>query len=125
MRSLRLGELRELILEPSLAVRPGERRHERRRLDEQDRVAGQDRGPPERDGEMGLADAGRAEQQQRLAVGDEPAGRQVADLLGVERGLGLEVEAGEVAHEGELGEPEWPSRSGARPCARSRARRTG
>jgi hypothetical protein len=40
-----------------------------------------------------------------IAVDHEPAGREIADLLRVERGLGL-VEPGEVAHEGELGEPE-------------------
>src|SRR5918996_909469 len=98
----RLGELGELVLEPSLAVRPGERRYQRRRLNEQDRVAGKDRGPPDRDGEVGLADARRPEQQQRLAVGDEPAGCEIADLLRVERGLGFEVEAGEVPHVREL-----------------------
>ena len=51
----RLGELGELVLEPSLTVRPGERRYQRRRLNEQDRVAGKDRGPPDRDGEVGGA----------------------------------------------------------------------
>jgi hypothetical protein len=41
-------------------VRPSQRRHQRRRLNEQDRVAGEDRGPSERDREVGLADAGRS-----------------------------------------------------------------
>jgi hypothetical protein len=45
-------------------MRPGERRHQHRRLDEQDRVASKDRGPPDRDGEVGLADARLSEQQQ-------------------------------------------------------------
>src|ERR671937_28863 len=59
---------------------------------------------PERNGEMGLADAGRAQQQHVLAVGDPAPGGEVADLLRIDRGLRLEVEAGQLARHGEVGE---------------------
>jgi hypothetical protein len=41
-------------------VRPGQRRHQRRRLNEQDRVAGEDRGPRDADRQMRLARARRS-----------------------------------------------------------------
>ena len=53
---------------------------------------------------MRLADAGRPEQQQRIAVGHPAAGRQLADLRGIERGLGIEVEAVERRTVRELGD---------------------
>ena len=53
---------------------------------------------------MRLADAGRAQQQQRLAVGNPAAGGQLADLALVDRGLGREVEAVEIAPIGEVGD---------------------
>jgi hypothetical protein len=46
----------------------------------------------ETDGEVALADAGRAEDDDVLAVFDEVAGGEVVDLLLVERGLVCEVE---------------------------------
>jgi hypothetical protein len=50
---------------------------------------------------MRLADAGRPQQQHRLGIGDEAPGGDLADLLFVDRGLGGEVEAVEIADEGE------------------------
>ena len=60
----------------------------------------------ERHSQVRLADARRTEQQQRIAVGDEAAGGEVADLRAVKRGLGGEVEAGNVPHERELRQTE-------------------
>src|SRR5438874_1876061 len=82
-----------LLLEPTLRVRLGERGDERRRRREQHRVALADRGPAERDGEMGLADAGRPQEQERLAMRHPAARRQLAQLARIDRGLGGEVEA--------------------------------
>src|SRR5512132_2047308 len=53
---------------------------------------------------MRLADAGWAEQEQRITVSHPPAGCQIADLLRVERRLGVELEAVEDADERELGD---------------------
>jgi len=55
---------------------------------------------------VGFANAGRAEQQERVAVGDEAPGGKVADLRAVDRRLGGEVEVGQVAHERELRQSE-------------------
>jgi hypothetical protein len=68
------------------------------------RVAGQDRLAPEGDREVCLADARRPEQQHVLAVGDPARRRQVADLLGIDRGLCLEVKARKLLQSREVGE---------------------
>jgi len=47
-------------------------------------IALPDRFASQAHGEMRLPRAGRAEQQGRVAVGDPSAGRQLADLAGVE-----------------------------------------
>ena len=57
-------------------------------------------------GQVGLADARRAQEQDGLAIGDEPPRRQIPDLASIHRRLGGEVEAGQVAAEGEAGEAE-------------------
>ena len=72
---------------------------------------------------MGLADAGRPQQQQRVAVSHPTAGGELTDLRLVERGLGGEVEAVEIPRMSGSGRSCPPSRCAARPCARSRARR--
>jgi len=77
---------------------------QRRRSDEEHRVAFANGGAAERDGEMRLADSGRPEQEKRVAVGDPAAGGKLAELLLVERGLGGEVEAVEIAQGGEVGD---------------------
>ena len=59
---------------------------------EVDRVAGLAGGDGQRDGEHGLADAGRAEQGDVGLGVDERQGGEVADLAGVEVGLEREVE---------------------------------
>jgi hypothetical protein len=46
---------------------------------------------------MGLADARRAEQQERVAVGDPAAGGELADPVRIEARLRGEVEAVELA----------------------------
>src|SRR4051795_1186611 len=48
----------------------------------------------------------RAEEQKCLTVRDKASRGELADLALVDRGLGREVEAGEVAHEREPGEPD-------------------
>jgi hypothetical protein len=53
---------------------------------------------------MGLPDTGRPEQQQRFTVRNPAAGRQLAQMAGIERGLGGEVEGLEVAHAGKMGD---------------------
>jgi hypothetical protein len=55
----------------------------------------------EADGQVGLADAGRAEQDDILAVLDEVAAAECLDLLLVERRLLAEVEGVQALHEGE------------------------
>jgi hypothetical protein len=53
-----------------------------------------------------LTDAGRTQQHHHLGIGDEPPGRDLADLLFVERGLGGEVEAVEIADKWEARQPD-------------------
>ena len=65
----------------------GRRRHEQHRITSEDRLAA------DRYGQVCLADTGRAQQHHRLGIGDEPPGRDLADLLLVERGLGGKVGA--------------------------------
>ena len=55
-------------------------------------------------GEVALADAGRSQDDDVLAVLDEVAGAESGDLLLVERGLVGEVEGVEPLDEGEAGE---------------------
>jgi hypothetical protein len=52
--------------------------------DEQHRVALADRLAAERNGEVGLADARRPEQEQCCSVGDPAAGGQITDLIFVD-----------------------------------------
>ena len=101
-----LGEVGEPLLKPPLGVRLGEAGDQRHGAGEQHRIARHDRLAAERNRQMCLAHARGAEQQQRVAVGNETPGGQITDLGAVERGLGREVEAGEIAHEGELRQAE-------------------
>jgi len=55
---------------------------------------------------MGLADAGRAEQDDGLGALDEAQAGQLADLLAVDRRLKVEIELLEALHPGEPGELE-------------------
>src|SRR5689334_7230249 len=71
---------------------------------EQGGVAGQDRRAAKRNGQMRFAYSRRAQQQQVVAIGDPPGGSEIADLLGIDRRLGGEVEALEVADHREVGE---------------------
>jgi hypothetical protein len=62
---------------------------------EEGAVAGLGGGDPEGDGEVGCADAGRAEQQDVAALLDEAKGRELGDERPVEVGLEVEVEPGQ------------------------------
>jgi hypothetical protein len=66
-------------------------------------VAGLDRECCECDGEVGLAAAGLAEEQDRPVLVDEPQGGEVLDELAVDRRLELVVEVVDAAPVGELG----------------------
>ena len=74
-------------------------------------VAGGDGGVAQADGEHGLADAGRADQQDVGGVVEEPQGAQLGDELAVDRGLGVEVEVGRSARAraGRRSGPGWPA----------------
>src|SRR5690606_4296793 len=101
-QKLRLGPVREPLLEPALELGLAELGHQRVRRHEQHAVAGADHFAAKRDGKMRLADAGRAEEQERVAVGNEAPRGKLPQLLRVERWLRVEVEARELAHEREL-----------------------
>jgi site-specific DNA recombinase len=68
-------------------------------------VPGGDRGVAQAHGEHGLADPGRADQQHVGGILEEPQGGQLADQLPVDRGLGVEVEVGDLPGGGQAGEP--------------------
>src|SRR3974390_2576718 len=53
---------------------------------------------------MRLADPGRPQQQQSLAMGHPAAGSELADLPRIERGLSGKVKAVELAHHWEVGD---------------------
>ena len=104
-QQLGLGVVRQPLLQPALGMRLGQCATKRRRRCEQHRVAGEDRLAAERHGEVRLADPGRPQQQHRLAVGDQAAGGELADLRLVDRRLGSEVEAVQIAHGREARQP--------------------
>jgi len=64
-------------------------------------MAGQDRLAPDSYGQMRLANTRRTEEQHRFGIGDKAPGREFADLLLIDRGLGREVETVEIAHKRE------------------------
>jgi hypothetical protein len=101
---LGLGVEAEALGELALGLGLGERRQERSGAGEERGVAGLDGGPAERDGEVGLADAGRAEDEDVLRLGDVAAHRELPDELLVHRGLKLEVEVLEHLHGREVGD---------------------
>src|ERR1700722_14394267 len=65
---------------------------------EQNRMASGYGRAPERNRQVRLADAGRTQQQHVLAIGDPAGGSKIADLFGIDRRLGSEVEARQLAH---------------------------
>src|SRR3569832_2988888 len=65
-------------------------------------MAGLDSGAAKREHNKHLADAWRPEQQDVFRLRDEVAGGELADELGVERRLELEVELLEGLHHGEV-----------------------
>jgi hypothetical protein len=83
----------------------GELRYQGWRRHEQHRVAGQDRLPPDRYRQMRLANPWWPQQQHGLGIGNEAPGRDLADLLLVDRRLGGKVEAVEIAHKREARQP--------------------
>ena len=83
------------VAQPALALRLGERADEVGQGDEVDAAAGLDRLDAERDREVALAGAGRAEQVDHLVAVDEVELGEREDAVAVERRLEGEVEAGE------------------------------
>ena len=101
-QQLRPRQGRHLPVERAIAVCLGQHRHQRGRRDELHVVILPDCLAAEADSQMRLARARRAEEQNRVAMGDPAAGRQLPDLPLIQRWLRLEVEAVQLAHEGEL-----------------------
>ena len=93
---------REPLGELALGLGFGQRGEQRRGAGEEDRVAGLDGGAAEGDGEMRLADAGRAEEQDILGLGDEAAGGELANQPLIDGGLEFEVELFERLHRREV-----------------------
>src|SRR5437867_6514345 len=94
----------EALIEPVLADGPGQGGDHARGRGEEHTVAALDRFEAEPHGEVGFADAGRAEQDDIFPVLDEVAGGERLDLLLVERGLVAEVEGLEALDEGKAGQ---------------------
>src|SRR5262249_37665054 len=69
-QQLWLRQREQFLVQAPLAMRLGEASDQRRRRGELHRVTGQDRLSPERDRQVRLTNAWRAEQQYVLAVGD-------------------------------------------------------
>src|SRR6266581_1404196 len=86
---LGLDEELEPFLETALGVGPGEGGDESGGGGERGAVTESTRLEPDADGEVGLADARGTEEQDVVGVGDEPAGGQVLDHLGVDEGWNL------------------------------------
>jgi len=85
---------------------PDEPAHEAFQREEAHRVPGLDGLDAEGDGEVGLADAGRAEQDDVLGALDEAQAGELPDLLAVDRGLEVEVELIEALDPGQPGQLE-------------------
>ena len=82
----------ELVVEAALALGVGEQRDPFGGGAERDAVAGEAGADPERDREVRLAGAGRAEQDDVLAAGEEVELAEVQDAVAADRGLEGEVE---------------------------------
>jgi hypothetical protein len=96
MSSFGFGEEADLLGETALGLGLGERADQRRRRDEENRVAGVDDGAAEADREVSLADARRAEEHRRK-MRNLDAHRDALLLLSVElvaEDLVEEVEVG-------------------------------
>ncbi len=94
----------ETAIEAVLSLGSAEVFHQIVGAGEVDAVAVLDRLEAERDGEVSLADAGWAEQQDVGGIGHERHGRKLTDLALVDRGLEGEVELGQGPLEGQMGE---------------------
>ena len=93
----------ELVVEAALALGVGQQRDPFGGGAERDAVAGQAGADPERDRQVRLAGAGRAEQDDVLAAGEEVELAEVQDRLAPQRGLEGEVELLERLAGGEPG----------------------
>jgi hypothetical protein len=103
-QQLGLGVEGQPLLQPAFGVALGQGGHQGRRGDAQDGVALADRLAAGRDRQMGLAHAGQPQQEQGLAMSYPSAGGEVAHVARIERRLGLEVKAAQVAVGGEVGD---------------------
>ena len=83
-----------------LSIGLGQRGNQRHGLGEAGPVTLGDGLDPQGDGQVGLSDSGRPQQDDVLAVGDEAAGGQLLDLLLVDGGLEGKVEALQGLDEG-------------------------
>ena len=100
----RHGVQLETLLEPPLAGRPRQGGDEIGGRGEEDPVPAFDGFEAQGDREMGLADPGRAQQTQIVALLQELAGAEGLQLLLVQAGLVGEVEALQAFDEGEAGQ---------------------
>jgi len=98
-----LRQLVEEVLEGVVGHRGPEALEQGEGPEEADTVAGLACGDAQTDGEMGLADAGGADPDHRLALVDEGELGQVDDLAAVEGGLTLEVVRVDTTDLGEMG----------------------
>src|SRR5262249_7021303 len=102
-QELRLGEELQTLLKPIFAEGLAERRDEPGRRREEGPDALRARREAEGDGQVRLPDARGPEEQDIFCALDVAAGGELADHLGVDRGLEFEVEALEGLVEGKAG----------------------
>lgn len=102
-QQLGLTVVAQAFIQPALGVRLTEGGHQHRGGAEAHRLPAGDALATQGDRQVGLADPRRAEQPHALAVADPAPGGQLAQLFGIDRGLGVVVEALQGAHEREFG----------------------
>jgi hypothetical protein len=100
----RVDQLLQRALQAVLLASPEQPAHEAFQGEEQHRVAGLHGLDPEGDGQVGLAHAGRAEQDDVLGPLHEAQARQLSDDLAVDRRLEVEVELLQGLDPGKPGE---------------------
>jgi hypothetical protein len=110
-QQLRLGEGRQLLFQRSVGMRPGERRHQRRRCGELDRAVLAGRLPAERDRQKCLVRSRRPQEQGSIAIGRSATTRQFPYLPRVQRRLGAQSQPSRLRALGhEVATEELPQR---------------